>query len=118
MFSIAPNLQTQEGVIICMLKSFPYEDSHRVPRKYDVSLIFTRTRKEEVCSNISSGLFGSIRSGRCYTPEELEKRRKEIGKGTVEPVKNRVRTKEAEEFFTHAHYGKVWRYDCLQITNW
>ena len=30
-FSIAPNLQTQEGVIICMPKSFPYEDSHCVP---------------------------------------------------------------------------------------
>ena len=29
-FSIAPNLQTQEGVIICMPKPFPYEDSHCV----------------------------------------------------------------------------------------
>ena len=63
MFSIAPNLQTQEGVIIRMSKLFPYEDSHHVPWKYDVSLISTRIRKEEVCSNISSGLFGLIRSG-------------------------------------------------------
>ena len=30
-FSIASNLQTQEGVIICMPKLFPYEDIHRVP---------------------------------------------------------------------------------------
>ena len=29
-FSIEPNLQTQEGVIINMLKPFPYKDSHRV----------------------------------------------------------------------------------------
>jgi len=70
---IAPNLQTQEGVIIRMLKSFPYEDSHCVPWKYDVSLISTRTEKEEVCSNISSGLSGLTRSGYCYTPKELEK---------------------------------------------
>ena len=98
MFSIAPNLQTQEVVIIRMLKSFPYEDSHHVPWKYDVSLISTRIEKEEVYSNISSGLFGLTRSGRCYTLEELEKRRKEIGKGIAEPVRNRVITKEAEEF--------------------
>ena len=40
-FFIAPNLQTQEGVIICISKSFPYEDSHHIPWKYDVSLIST-----------------------------------------------------------------------------
>ena len=40
-FSIAPNLQTQEGVIIRMPKLLPYEDSHRVPLKNDVSLIST-----------------------------------------------------------------------------
>jgi len=33
-FSIAPNLQTQEGVIIRLPKLFPYKDSHRVPWKY------------------------------------------------------------------------------------
>ena len=44
-FSIAPNLQTQEGVIIRMSKSFPYKDNHRVPWKYDVSLISTQIGK-------------------------------------------------------------------------
>ena len=97
-FSIMPNLQTQAGVIILMPKPFPYKDSHRIPWKYDVSLISTRTKKEEACSNISSGLFGFTRSGYCYTPEVLEKRRKEIGKGEAEPVRNRVTTEEAEEF--------------------
>ena len=81
-----------------MPKSFPYEDSHRVPWKYDVSSISTRTGKEEVCSNISSGLYGLTRSGRFCTPEELEKRRKEIGKGTIKPMRSRAITKEAEEF--------------------
>ena len=41
MFFITPSLQTQEGIIIRMTKPFPYEDSHRVPWKYDVSLIST-----------------------------------------------------------------------------
>ncbi|KAK9988704.1 hypothetical protein SO802_028943 [Lithocarpus litseifolius] len=97
-FSIALNLQTQEGVIIRMLKPFPCKDSDHVPWKYDVSLISTQTGKEEVCSNISSGLSRLTRNGRCYTLEELEKRRKKIGKRTVGPIRNRVTTKEVEEF--------------------
>ena len=44
-FSIAPNLQNQEGIIIHMPKPFPYEDNHRVRWKYDVSLISIQTRK-------------------------------------------------------------------------
>ena len=40
-FFIAPNLQTQKGVIIRISKPFFYEDSHRIPWKYDVSLIAT-----------------------------------------------------------------------------
>ena len=63
-----------------------------------MSLISTRIGKEEVCSNIYSVLFGLTRSDRCYIPEELEKRRKEVGKGIAEPVKNKVTTEEVEEF--------------------
>jgi len=76
MFSLVPNLQTKEGLVIRMPKPFPYKDSHHDPWKYDVTLISTQTRKEEVCPNISSGLSELTRSGRCYTPKELEKRRK------------------------------------------
>ena len=50
--------------------------------KYDVTMISTHIGKEEVCSNVYSGLVGLTRSGHCYTPEELEKGRKEISKGT------------------------------------
>ena len=95
---MVPNMQTQEGVVIRMSKPFSYKDSHRVPWKYDVTLISTWTRKEEICSNVSSGLAWLTRSGRCYTPEELEKRKKEIGKSTTKPTKNKVTTEEAEEF--------------------
>ena len=63
-----------------------------------MTLISTRIGKEEVCSNVSSGLSRLTRSGRCYTFEELEKRRKKIGKGMAELVRNRVTTKEVEEF--------------------
>ena len=81
-----------------MPKPFPYQDSHRVPWKYNVTLISTWTRKEDVCYNISLGLARLTRSGWCYTLKELEKRRKEIGKSTIKQVKNRVTTKEVEEF--------------------
>ena len=81
-----------------MLKPFPYKDCHWVLWKYNVILISTWTRKEEVCSNVSSSLSRLIRSDRCYILEEIDKRRKEISKGTFEPVKNKVITEEAEEF--------------------
>ena len=81
-----------------MPKPFPYKDSHHVPWKYDVTLISTRTGKEEICFNISLDLVRLTRSGQCYTPEEIEKRRKKIDKSIAEPVKNRVTTEEAEEF--------------------
>ena len=94
MFSLAPNMQTQEGVVIRLLKPFPYKDSHRVQWKYNMTLISTQTRKEEVCFNIFSGLVGLTRSSWFYTPEELEKRRKEIGKSTTELVRNMVTIKK------------------------
>ena len=58
-----------------MPKLFPHKDSHRVPWKYDVSLISSRIGKEEVYSNISLGLSGLTRSGRCYNPDELKKKK-------------------------------------------
>uniref|UniRef100_A0A2N9G4K0 G-patch domain-containing protein n=1 Tax=Fagus sylvatica TaxID=28930 RepID=A0A2N9G4K0_FAGSY len=45
--------------------------------------------KEEVVGNLTSGLGGITRSGRCYTPEELEKRRKEAGKAVEDPTKTK-----------------------------
>ena len=90
-----------------MPDSFPYKDSHLVPWKYDVTLISTRTWKEEVCSNVSSGLSELTRSGWCYTPEEQEKRRKEIGKGTAELVRNRVTTEELLKIIWKADYGVI-----------
>ena len=39
-----------------------------------------------------------VQCDRCYILEEIDKRRKEISKGTFEPVKNKVITEEAKEF--------------------
>ena len=63
-----------------------------------MSLISTRIEKGKIYSNISLALSGLTRSGRCCTLEELEKRRKEIRKGTTEPVRSKVTTEEIEEF--------------------
>ena len=81
-----------------MSKPFPYQDSHHVPWKYDVTLISTQTRKEKVCSNISLGLAGLTRNGQCYTLEELEKWRREIGKSIAEPIRIKVTTEEFKKF--------------------
>ena len=97
-------------MVIHISKPLPFQDSHHVQWKYDVTLISTQTRKEETCSNISLGLARLTRSGRCYTLEELEKRRKEIDKSTTEPVKNTVTTKEVEEFLK-----TIWKADYSMV---
>ena len=61
-------------------------------------MISTRIGKEKVCSNVSSSLSGLTGSGHYYTPEKLEKRRKKVGKGIVELIRNRATIEEAEEF--------------------
>uniref|UniRef100_A0A2N9FM65 G-patch domain-containing protein n=1 Tax=Fagus sylvatica TaxID=28930 RepID=A0A2N9FM65_FAGSY len=48
--------------------------------------------------NLTSGLGGITRSGRCYTPEELEKRRKEAGKAVEDPTKTKAAEEEAADF--------------------
>jgi hypothetical protein len=46
----------------------------------------TKCKVEEPdVDNLSSGLGGITRSGRCYTSMELKKRRKELGKTVEEP---------------------------------
>uniref|UniRef100_A0A2N9GJ26 Integrase catalytic domain-containing protein n=1 Tax=Fagus sylvatica TaxID=28930 RepID=A0A2N9GJ26_FAGSY len=95
------------SVVIQVPQPFPYQDSKKIPWNYGMKVISTRESqpktKEEVVGNLTSGLggitrdltsgLGITRSGRCYTPEELEKRRKEAGKAVEDPTK----TKAAEE---------------------
>uniref|UniRef100_A0A2N9GA71 Integrase catalytic domain-containing protein n=1 Tax=Fagus sylvatica TaxID=28930 RepID=A0A2N9GA71_FAGSY len=90
------------SVVIQVPQPFPYHDNKRVPWNYGMKIISTREDKpkieEEVVGNLTSGLGGITRSGRCYTPEELEKRRKEIGKTVEDPAKTKVAEDEAADF--------------------
>jgi hypothetical protein len=90
------------SVVIQVPQPFPYHDNKRVPWNYGMKVISTREGKpkmeEEVVGNLTSGLGGITRSGRCYTPEELEKRRKEIGKTVEDLAKTKVAEDEAADF--------------------
>jgi hypothetical protein len=90
------------SVVIQVPQPFPYHDNKRVPWNYGMKVISTWESKpkmeEEVVGNLTSGLGGITRSGRCYTPEELEKRRKEIGKTVEDPAKTKVAEDEAADF--------------------
>uniref|UniRef100_A0A2N9EJT0 G-patch domain-containing protein n=1 Tax=Fagus sylvatica TaxID=28930 RepID=A0A2N9EJT0_FAGSY len=90
------------SVVIQVPQPFPYQDSKRIPWNYGMKVISTREGKpkteEEAVGNLTSGLGGITRSGRCYTPEELEKRRKEIGKTVEDPTKTKAAEEEAADF--------------------
>uniref|UniRef100_A0A2N9I3X6 RNA-directed DNA polymerase n=1 Tax=Fagus sylvatica TaxID=28930 RepID=A0A2N9I3X6_FAGSY len=90
------------SVVIQVPQPFPYQDSKRIPWNYGMKVISTRESKpktkEEVVGNLTSGLGGITRSGRCYTPEELEKRRKEAGKAVEDPTKTKATEEEAADF--------------------
>uniref|UniRef100_A0A2N9GM44 Integrase catalytic domain-containing protein n=1 Tax=Fagus sylvatica TaxID=28930 RepID=A0A2N9GM44_FAGSY len=90
------------SVVIQVPQPFPYQDSKRIPWNYGMKVISTRESKpkteEEVVGNLTSGLGGITRSGRCYTPEELEKRRKEAGKAVEDPTKTKAAEEEAADF--------------------
>jgi hypothetical protein len=89
------------SVVIQVPQPFPYQDSKRVPWNYGMKVISTRESKpkrKKVVGNLTSGLGGITRSGRCYTPEELEKRRKEAGKAVEDPTKTKAAEEEAADF--------------------
>jgi hypothetical protein len=90
------------SVVIQVPQPFPYQDSKKIPWNYGMKVISTRESqpkmKEEVVGNLTSGLGGITRSGRCYTPEELEKRRKEAGKAVEDPTKTKAAEEEAADF--------------------
>ena len=66
-----------------------------------MQIVSTRKGKEKVeevdVSSLTTGLGGITRSGRCYTPEELELRRKEAAR--EEAPRKRVTEEEAEELW-------------------
>uniref|UniRef100_A0A2N9HNC7 Uncharacterized protein n=1 Tax=Fagus sylvatica TaxID=28930 RepID=A0A2N9HNC7_FAGSY len=83
---------TKEKVVLQTASVSAVQSSEKVP-----SVPKPKT-KEEVVGNLTSGLGGITRSGRCYTPEELEKRRKEAGKAVEDPTKTKATEEEAADF--------------------
>uniref|UniRef100_A0A2N9G3H6 Uncharacterized protein n=1 Tax=Fagus sylvatica TaxID=28930 RepID=A0A2N9G3H6_FAGSY len=83
----------------------------KIPWNYGMKVISTRESqpktKEEVVGNLTSGLGGITRSGRCYTPEELEKRRKEAGKAVEDPVTNNEGSRGRGRRFPPNHQEKA-----------
>uniref|UniRef100_A0A2N9GB75 Uncharacterized protein n=1 Tax=Fagus sylvatica TaxID=28930 RepID=A0A2N9GB75_FAGSY len=81
---------TKEKVVLQTASVSAVQSSEKVPS--------VPKTKEEVVGNLTSGLGGITRSGRCYTPEELEKRRKEAGKAVEDPTKTKATEEEAADF--------------------
>uniref|UniRef100_A0A2N9IZD2 G-patch domain-containing protein n=1 Tax=Fagus sylvatica TaxID=28930 RepID=A0A2N9IZD2_FAGSY len=80
------------SVVIQVPQPFPYQDDKRVPWNYGMKVISTREGKpkteEEVVGNLTSGLGGITRSGRCYTPGGVREKKERNGKGGGGPRKN------------------------------
>uniref|UniRef100_A0A2N9G920 RNA-directed DNA polymerase n=1 Tax=Fagus sylvatica TaxID=28930 RepID=A0A2N9G920_FAGSY len=90
---------TKEKVMLQTASVSTVQSSEKVPSVViQVPAAASLKMEEEVVGNLTSGLGGITRSGRCYTPEELEKRRKEIGKTAEDPAKTKVAEDEAADF--------------------
>lgn len=91
------NSPAKEPITIHLPQKCQYDNSHQVPWNSG----FKVTTKQGVTIEPEIAEIGGMtRSGRCYTPEELELRRKK-GKEKVnegEPVKQKVTEEEIKEF--------------------
>uniref|UniRef100_A0A2N9HXE1 Uncharacterized protein n=1 Tax=Fagus sylvatica TaxID=28930 RepID=A0A2N9HXE1_FAGSY len=90
------------SVIIQLPQSFQYKDNNKVPWNYRMQFITTWENKPKIeegeVGNLTLGFMGIIRSGKCYTLKELEKRRKEMGKTTEDPTRTKAAEEEAVNF--------------------
>jgi hypothetical protein len=102
MISVVKPQEKIPSVIIQLPQPFQYKDNKKVPWNYRMQVIATRENKPKIeereVGNLTSGLGGITRSGKCYTPDELEKRRKEMGKAVEDPTRARVAQEKATDF--------------------
>ena len=83
-----------EPIVILTPSSFPYESDKAVPWNYEAKVM--NPAKTEPVANIA-GVGGMTRSGRCYTPEELERRRGTlVGEDIVEGTHRKEPVTDAE----------------------
>ncbi|XP_052489886.1 uncharacterized protein LOC105762019 [Gossypium raimondii] len=119
--------EVKPSLIIEVPAPFPYKDNKAVPWNYDVNIIVPEGEKSKVVSECVSGVGHFTRSGRCYSPETVEPKKKVAGpsqKGKApmyeveddvetqleQEVKKAVNEEEAHEFLKfikHSEYSFV-----------
>ncbi|XP_052478388.1 uncharacterized protein LOC128033927 [Gossypium raimondii] len=71
--------EVKPSLIIEVPTPFPYKDNKAVPWNYDVNIIVPEGEKSKVVSEGVSGVGHFTRSGRCYSPETVEPKKKVAG---------------------------------------
>ncbi|XP_052485191.1 uncharacterized protein LOC105778992 [Gossypium raimondii] len=115
--------EVKPSLIIEVPAHFPYKDNKAVPWNYDVNIVVPEGEKPKVMSEGVSRVGHFTRSGRCYSPETVEPKKKvtnpsrkgkapmyEIKAGVEIPseqeVKKPVNDEEAHEFFKFIKYSE------------
>ncbi|XP_016684204.1 uncharacterized protein [Gossypium hirsutum] len=119
--------EVKPSLIIEVPAPFSYKDNKAVPWKYDVNIVVPEGEKSKVMNEDVSGVGHFSRSGRCYSPETVEPKKKVAGpsqKGKApmyeaeddvetqleQEVKKAVNEEEAHEFLKfikHSEYSVV-----------
>lgn len=93
-----------EPLLIKAPQPLPYQHDNQVLWNYGVKVISSWGEVEEaLISNLSTGLGGLTKSGRCFLSKEVDRRRKEASWTENGPLKREVTNKEAEEFLRVIH---------------
>ncbi|PPE01681.1 hypothetical protein GOBAR_DD01337 [Gossypium barbadense] len=71
--------EVKPSLIIEVPAPFPYKNNKAVPWNYDVNIIVPEGDKSNVVSEGVSGVGHFTRSGRCYSPETVEPKKKVVG---------------------------------------
>ncbi|XP_052484779.1 uncharacterized protein LOC128039893 [Gossypium raimondii] len=112
--------EVKPSLIIEVPAPFSYNDNKAVPWKYDVNIVVPEGEKSKVMDEGVSGVGHFTRSGRCYSPETVEPKKKVAGssqKGKApmyeveddvetqleQEVKKAVNEEEAHEFLKWAN---------------
>ncbi|PPD99713.1 hypothetical protein GOBAR_DD03253 [Gossypium barbadense] len=94
--------EVKPSLIIKVPTHFSYKDNNAVPWKYDVNIVVPEGEKSKVMNEDVSGVGHFTRSGRCYSPETVEPKKKvagpsQKGKAPMYEVENDVETQLEQE---------------------
>ncbi|PPD94877.1 hypothetical protein GOBAR_DD08111 [Gossypium barbadense] len=71
--------EVKPSLIIEVPAPFSYKDNKAVPWKYDVNIVVPEGEKSKVMNEDINGVGHFTRSGRCYSPETVELKKKVVG---------------------------------------